>query len=298
MAAVFYEPSTRTYASFLSAMQKQGGGIIPIVGVEYSSVSKGETFEDTIRTLGELAEVVVLRHPDVGSAARAADATNTPVINAGDGIGEHPTQALLDAYTIQRKLRGIDEKTITMVGDLKHGRTVHSLARLLTNYTSVRVNFVSPEELTISEELEVELSAAGLQFSSTDSLDKVLEESDAVYVTRIQKERFVCRDSEGAVLVDDSGKPLLDTPSYDAVKDHYIFNQEIMKNAKEDMILMHPLPRVNELSTDLDTDPRLVCFDQVRYGRAVRGALLSNVLMWRAEAPGKPIYPTTTLFAV
>lgn len=259
MSAIFYEASTRTSSSFLAAQQRLGGGVIPITGVQYSSVSKGETLDDTIRTLGEYSDVIVIRHPEVGAARQAADATHVPVINAGDGIGEHPTQALLDAFTIYEKLGNIDDKTVTMVGDLKHGRTVHSLARLLTNYDNVHINFVAPEGLQMPNDIRKEVEDRGIASTSADNVTDVIGDSDVVYVTRVQKERFES-DEE-----------------YQAVNGSYTVTPEVMEKARHDMILMHPLPRVGEIATSVDSDPRAAYFDQVRFGMYVRAALLSAV---------------------
>ncbi len=259
LASLFYEPSTRTSASFTSAMERLGGSVIPINEVHYSSVSKGESLPDTVRTLEAYVDVIVLRHPEVGSAALAAKYASKPVINAGDGVGEHPTQALLDLFTITEEMGRVDGLTITMVGDLKYGRTVHSLARLLTLF-NVRLNYVSPDILPMPEDVIAEVQASGAPQASFTSLEEVLPESDVVYVTRVQKERFA------------------DEKEYEKVRGSYVISPETLKIAKEDMIVMHPLPRVGEISMDLDTDPRAAYFRQVEYGLYVRMALLAMVL--------------------
>lgn len=259
LAVLFYEPSTRTSSSFIAAIQRLGGSIIPINEVKYSSVAKGESLPDTIRTLEAYADVIVLRHPETGAAALAAKYARKPIINAGDGIGEHPTQALLDLFTILEERKQIDGLTITMLGDLKYGRTVHSLARLLSLY-NVKLNYVAPDSLRMPVELVAELDARGVQQHQTTSLDEVLRETDVLYVTRVQKERF----------------PNLD--EYEAVKGSYVITRETMTRAKPDMILMHPLPRVGEISEDVDADPRAAYFRQVEYGMYVRMALLAMVL--------------------
>lgn len=258
LANLFYEPSTRTSSSFTSAMERLGGSVIPINEVKYSSVSKGESLPDTVRTLECYADVIVLRHPETGSATLAAKYARKPIINAGDGIGEHPTQALLDTFTIREELGNIDGLTVTMLGDLKYGRTVHSLARLLSLY-NVRLNYVSPEILHMPEEIIDELprTMAQVQYSE---LDEVLAGTDVLYVTRVQKERFA------------------DEAEYESVKGAYVITPEIMKNAKERMIVMHPLPRVGEISMDFDSDPRAAYFRQMEYGLYVRMALLAMVL--------------------
>src|SRR5512135_2459429 len=189
LANLFYEPSTRTSSSFTSAMERLGGSVIPINEVKYSSVSKGESLPDTVRTLECYADVIVLRHPEIGSAALAAQYARKPIINAGDGIGEHPTQALLDLFTIREELGQIDGLTVTMLGDLKYGRTVHSLARLLALY-NVRLNYISPEILRMPAEIIDELNAKRIPQAEYSTLESVLLQTDVLYVTRVQKERF------------------------------------------------------------------------------------------------------------
>lgn len=259
LANLFYEPSTRTSSSFTAAMERLGGSVIPISEVKYSSVSKGESLPDTIRTLECYADVIVLRHNETGSAAIAAKAAKKPVINAGDGIGEHPTQALLDLFTIREELGAAENITVTMLGDLKYGRTVHSLARLLSLY-NVKINYVSPDILKMPKEIMEEVAAKGIAQAEYSTLDAVLPETDVLYVTRVQKERFENLDD------------------YEKVKGAYVIDPEIMKAAKENMIVMHPLPRVGEISTDFDDDPRAAYFRQMEYGLYVRMALLAMVL--------------------
>jgi len=261
LANLFYEPSTRTSSSFTAAMERLGGSVIPINEVKYSSVAKGESLPDTIRTLECYADVIVLRHPETGSAAIAAQAAKKPVINAGDGVGEHPTQALLDTFTIFEEIGvgEIDGMTVTMLGDLKYGRTVHSLARLLSLY-KVKLNYVSPEILRMPKEVMEEVAAKGIPQAEFDSLEKVLPETDVLYVTRVQKERFE------------------DPAAYESVRGSFVVNPEIMRAAKKEMIVMHPLPRVGEISPDFDDDPRAAYFRQMEYGLYVRMALLAMVL--------------------
>lgn len=258
LANLFYEPSTRTSSSFTSAMERLGGSVIPINEVRYSSVAKGESLPDTIRTLECYADVIVLRHPETGSAALAAQYARKPIINAGDGIGEHPTQALLDLFTIREELGRIDGLSITMLGDLKYGRTVHSLARLLSLY-NVSLSYVSPEILRMPKEIIEELPRTMAQ-AEYNTYDAVLPQSDVLYVTRVQKERFT------------------DEAEYDSVKGAYVITPGTMKAAKEQMIVMHPLPRVGEISIDFDNDPRAAYFRQMEYGLYVRMALLAMVL--------------------
>jgi aspartate carbamoyltransferase len=261
LANLFYEPSTRTSSSFTAAMERLGGSVIAINEVKYSSVTKGETLADTVRTLECYADVLVLRHPETGSAAIAAKAARKPVINAGDGIGEHPTQALLDTFTIFEELGGgqIDGMTVTMLGDLKYGRTVHSLARLLSLY-KVNLNYVAPEILRMPSEIIDEVAEKNIPQAEYLSLEEVLPETDVLYVTRVQKERFE------------------DPAEYEKVKGAYVIDPAVMKPAKQDMIVMHPLPRVTEISMDFDDDPRAAYFRQMEYGLYVRMALLAIVL--------------------
>ncbi len=259
LANLFYEPSTRTSSSFTAAMERLGGSVIPINEVKYSSVSKGETLPDTVRSLECYADVIVIRHPEVGSAAIAAKAARKPVINAGDGIGEHPTQALLDAFTIREEIGHLDGLTVTLLGDLKHGRTVHSLARLLSLY-KVKLNYVAPDILRMPAELIEELNVKGIEQAEYTALDQPLPQTDVLYVTRVQKERFT------------------DEAVYESVKGAYVIDPKVMKAAKERMIVMHPLPRVGEISTDFDDDPRAAYFRQMEYGLYVRMALLAMVL--------------------
>jgi len=259
LASIFYEPSTRTSSSFIAAMERLGGNVININEVRYSSVAKGESLPDTIKTLECYADVIVIRHPELGSAAKAAAAAHKPVINAGDGVGEHPTQALLDAFTIREELGRMDDLTVTMLGDLKYGRTVHSLSRLLSLYNA-KLNYVSPEALRMPPEIIAELEAKGMRQSEHQTLDKILPETDVLYVTRVQRERF---ESEAV---------------YESVKGAYVLDKAIMAAAKSKMIVMHPLPRVTEISTDFDDDPRAAYFRQMEFGLYVRMALLAMVL--------------------
>lgn len=259
LANLFYEPSTRTMSSFTAAMERLGGSVIPISEVHYSSVAKGESLPDTVRTLEAYADVIVLRHPQLGAAAEAARYARKPVINAGDGPGEHPTQALLDLFTIHEELGEIDGLTVTMLGDLRYGRTVHSLARLLLRY-DVQMRFVSPASLRLPDKVRDELDAAGARYEETEQLDDVLGQSDVLYVTRVQKERFE------------------DLSLYEAVKDAYVITRATMDRAKPKMVLMHPLPRVGEIAMEVDDDPRAAYFRQMEYGLFVRMALLAMVL--------------------
>jgi aspartate carbamoyltransferase catalytic subunit len=250
IANLFYEPSTRTSSSFYAAMTKLGGSVIPINEVNYSSVSKGETLEDTIRTLECYADAIVLRHYDDNATERAVSVSSVPIINAGNGSGEHPTQALLDLYTIQREHGAIDGLTVTMMGDLKYGRTVHSLSKLLRLY-DVKLRFVAPEALRLPSEYHRDGDEEYVD------LDDVIADTDIIYVTRVQKERI-----PGAIDIDFN----------------YVVTPEHMARARGDMALMHPMPRVGEIPTSLDTDPRSAYFRQMRYGLYVRMALLVAML--------------------
>lgn len=256
---LFYEPSTRTSSSFAAAMLRLGGKVISINEVRYSSVIKGESLPDTIRTLECYADVIVLRHPEVGAAALAARYASKPIINAGDGIGEHPTQALLDLFTIEEELGQVDGLRVAMVGDLKYGRTVHSLTRLLCLY-DVKLDFVSPPALRMPEEIVREVQECGLPYRETEDINEVISEADVLYVTRVQRERFE------------------DPEEYERLKDFYIITPQLMQKAKEKMILMHPFPRVYEISYEVDSDPRAAYFRQIQNGLYIRMALLAAVL--------------------
>ena len=259
LANLFYEPSTRTSSSFTAAMQRLGGSVIPINEVRYSSVMKGESLPDTIRTLEAYADVIVLRHPEVGASATAARYSRKPIINAGDGVGEHPTQALLDLFTILEELERIDGLHVAMVGDLKYGRTVHSLARLLSLF-DVRISFVSPDILRLPDDVKQEVIDAGKTVCEIGAIDDVIDTADVLYVTRVQKERFD------------------DLAEYESVRNYYEVTTHLMARAKPDMILMHPFPRVGEIHYDVDSDPRAAYFRQMENGMYIRMALLAAVL--------------------
>ena len=260
LANLFYEPSTPTASSFMAAMERLGGAVIPISEVRYSSVAKGESLPDTVRTLECYADVIVLRHPEVGAATLAAKHCRKPVINAGDGIGEHPTQALLDTFTVHEELGRLDNLNVTMLGDLKYGRTVHSLARLLTLFNGITLNYVSPDILRMPQDIMEEVAGKGIPQVEQKNLKKVLRRTDVLYATRVQKERF-----------EEAG-------DYDKVKSAYVIGPQVMKAAKKKMIVMHPLPRLTEISLEFDDDPRAAYFRQMEYGLYVRMALLAMVL--------------------
>ncbi|OMJ25879.1 Protein pyrABCN [Smittium culicis] len=267
MASVFYEPSSRTSSSFQAAMLRLGGQVFSI-NAETSSIAKGESLSDTIRTFSSYSDVVVLRHPDRGAAKSVSDLNEIPILNAGDGTGEHPSQAMLDAFTIREELGTVNGLTVTMVGDLKNGRTVHSLARILSLYKNITINYVSPTDSLqmpdyIIEEINSNPSANNIIQNKYYDLDEsILANTDVLYVTRIQKERFATLEEYEA-----------------SVSKNFIINNATLKKCKKNMIVMHPLPRVNEISVDIDTDPRSAYFRQMKYGMFVRMALLSLVLL-------------------
>ncbi|KAF8906981.1 carbamoyl-phosphate synthase [Gymnopilus junonius] len=259
LCTVFYEPSTRTSSSFDAAMKRCGGDVVQVTS-DTSSVVKGESLPDTIRTLACYGDAIVIRHPAVGSAQEAAKYSPVPVINAGDGIGEHPTQALLDVYTIRSELGTVNGRTITLLGDLKNGRTVHSLVTLLCLY-SVRLNFVAPASLAMPSNVVTAARKAGVQVTICESLEEVLADTDVLYVTRVQKERFA------------------NETEWLQVKDAYRVDHAVLSRAKEEMIVMHPLPRVNEIDPEVDYDSRrAVYFRQMRYGLFIRMAILASVM--------------------
>jgi aspartate carbamoyltransferase len=261
MTALFYEPSSRTFGSFVAAMQRLGGAFIPLQGVTYSSVSKGETLIDTVRTFASYSDIIVIRHPEVGSAKIAAEFAGIPVVNAGDGVGEHPTQALLDIFTIRDTFGKVDGLTVTMVGDLLNGRTVHSLVKVLAHYQNITVNLVSPELLALPKPLKENLSAKGVVVREYEKLDRTLPETDVFYVTRIQKERFT------------------DLELYEKLKHYYVITKEIADKMKPAAIILHPFPRVGEISLDVDLNPRAAYISrQMPNGMYVRMAVLSLIL--------------------
>jgi aspartate carbamoyltransferase catalytic subunit len=261
MAALFYEPSTRTRLSFESAMLRLGGRTMGTENArEFSSAAKGETLEDSIRIVSGYADVIVLRHSEEGAAKRAAAASEVPVINAGDGPGQHPTQALLDLYTIRDELGRLDGIRIALVGDLANGRTARSLVYLLSKYRDVDVCFVAPPAVAMRPDIKSHLDEHGVRWRETADLDAVLPEVDVVYQTRIQKERF---DDEAA---------------YQAVKGVYRIDAAAMERLAPGAILLHPLPRVDEIAPEVDADPRAAYFRQARNGVQIRMALLDMVL--------------------
>ena len=258
MAALFFEPSTRTRLSFESAMLRLGGGAITVADPKTSSAAKGESLADTARTVSGYADVIVMRHPQTGSAQEAADAVEVPVINAGDGSGQHPTQALLDAYTIQKEKGSLERLTMTLAGDLKHGRTIHSLVYLLARF-GVRFLFVSPPSLEMPAEITAELRKMGADVSESTDLAAAMRESDVVYMTRIQRERFT------------------DPAEYERLKGSYVLDMAMVRQAKRGIIVLHPLPRVDEIATEVDAYEGAAYFRQTVNGVFVRMALLALV---------------------
>jgi len=261
MAALFYEPSTRTRLSFEAAMLRLGGSTMGTDNArEFSSAAKGETLEDTIRIVSGYADVIVIRHNEEGAAKRAAAVSDVPIINAGDGPGQHPTQALLDLYTIRDELSKVDGVRVAMVGDLANGRTVRSLAYLLSKFKDVKLWFVAPPQVAMRADLKAHLDEHRVPWVETEDLDAVLPEVDVVYMTRIQKERFA------------------DPGAYEAVKGVYRMDRDAMARMRKYAILLHPLPRVDEISPEVDDDPKSAYFRQARNGLHVRMALLDRLL--------------------
>lgn len=261
MASLFFEPSTRTRLSFETAMSRLGGSVVTVAEsakVQTSSTAKGETLFDAIKVVDLYADVIVVRSPQKGSAGEAAAAAENPVLNSGDGAGEHPTQALLDIYTILKEKGDLKGLTVTLLGDLKYGRTVHSLIRMLSNY-GCRIILVAPEKLRMPIEIVSDVKALGVEVIESSNLNEAVAESDVLYVTRIQKERF---DNEA---------------EYDQVKDDFIVDSRLLKSAKSDITIMHPLPRVNEINVDVDDYVGAAYFRQAGNGVPVRMALLALV---------------------
>lgn len=260
LATCFYEPSTRTRLSFESAMINLGGQVIGFSDAGSSSASKGESVSDTIRVISCFADICAMRHPKEGAPMVAAAHSRIPVINAGDGGHQHPTQTLTDLLTI-RSLKGrLDHFTIGLCGDLKFGRTVHSLIRALVRYEDIHFIFISPEELRVPDYITDMLKEMGISYEENTSLEDTIADLDLLYMTRVQKERFFNEED------------------YVRLKDFYILNKQKMELAKPDMLVLHPLPRVNEISVEVDDDPRAVYFKQVQYGVYVRMALILTLL--------------------
>lgn len=261
LATLFFEPSTRTRLSFESAMLSLGGKVLGFSSASSSSSTKGESVTDTIWTVSCYSDIIAMRHPKEGAPLVALRRSQVPLINAGDGGHNHPTQTLTDLLTIKREKGRLDNLTIGFCGDLKFGRTVHSLLKALSRYPNMKFVFISPSELKIPEYLKKDLlEAKNLDYKEVDKIEDVIEELDIIYMTRVQKERF------------------FNEQDYIRLKDTYILDLKKLENSKKDLIIMHPLPRVNEISTEVDDDPRAKYFDQVANGRYIRMALIMTML--------------------
>jgi len=260
LATLFFEPSTRTRLSFEAAMLRLGGSCLGFAEPGSSSAAKGESLADTIRMAASYADAIVMRNPKEGAALLASRYSTVPVINAGDGGHHHPTQTLTDLLTIKRLLGKIDNLTVGFCGDLKFGRTVHSLAKALARYPKIKLIFISPKELVLPEYIKSILKKQNTDFEESENFEKLMPELDVLYMTRVQRERFFNEDD------------------YIRLKDTYVLNTEKMALGKEKMIVLHPLPRVNEISVEIDSDPRAAYFKQAKYGMYVRMALLASIL--------------------
>ena len=259
MASLFFEPSTRTKFSFDAAMYRLGGSVLGFADPQTSSASKGESLTDTTRIIANYVDLIVCRSPKEGAAKLMSKASCVPVINAGDGGHQHPTQTLTDLLTIKYYKKSLDNHVVGVCGDLKFGRTIHSLVKALSRYDNVKFVFISPDELKMPQYILQELDGK-IEFRETDSLESVIGELDILYMSRVQRERFVSEEE------------------YLRLKDFFILDQEKMRYAREDLIVMHPLPRVNEISPDIDDDPRCVYFEQAKLGMYIRMALIMRLL--------------------
>lgn len=263
MATLFYEPSTRTRLSFESAMKRLGGEVLTTENArEFSSAAKGETLEDSIRTVEGYSDIIVMRHFESGAAKRAAAIAEIPIINAGDGPGQHPTQALLDVYTIEREVGKLDGISVALVGDLANGRTVRSLAYLLAKYDNVKIYFVSPDVVRMKDDIKEYLTSKNIQWEESADLMEVASKCDVVYQTRIQRERFGER-----------------TDLYEEARGKYIVNEIVLNVMQKHAVVMHPLPRLDEITVEVDKDPRAAYFRQAKNGLYIRMALLKLLLL-------------------
>jgi aspartate carbamoyltransferase catalytic subunit len=260
LGTLFFEPSTRTRLSFEAAMLRLGGACLGFSEPSSSSASKGESLADTVRVVSSYTDVIVMRNPKEGAALLASRYASVPLINAGDGGHHHPTQTLTDLVTIKRMLGGFSGLTVGFCGDLKFGRTVHSLAKALTRYPDIKLKFISPAELKIPDYIKAVLSSKNISFTETSKIDDVMPDLDVLYMTRVQRERFLNEDE------------------YIRLKDSYILTAKKMQAAKQSMIILHPLPRVNEIDIEIDDDKRAVYFKQAEYGMYIRMALLASIL--------------------
>lgn len=262
-ATLFYEPSTRTRLSFESAILKLGGTVVSTENAaEFSSAIKGESLEDTIRIVSGYVDAIILRHNTKGAAQLASSVSSVPIINAGDGIGEHPTQALLDLYTIKKELGHLDNLKIALVGDLLNGRTIHSLLPLLSIYKDIAIYLVSPKSLMLPQDLRDQLIKNKIEFKEFEQMEYILGKIDVLYMTRIQKERF---------------KRFKSKSEYEKVKNSYVINSKTLEKLNKKAIIMHPLPRVNEIAPEVDKDKRAAYFRQAKNGLYIRMALLQNL---------------------
>ena len=261
LATLFFEPSTRTRLSFEAAMMELGGNVIGFSSADTSSASKGETVSDTVRVIGCYADIIAMRHPKEGAPLVASLKSTVPVINAGDGGHNHPTQTLTDLLTIQREKGRLENLTIGLCGDLKFGRTVHSLITAMSRYKNIEFILISPDELKIPEYIKRDiLEKNNMKWTETNDIEEYMDKLDILYMTRVQKERFFNEED------------------YIRLKDYYILNKEKLEKAKKDLCIMHPLPRVNEISVDVDDDPRAAYFRQVENGKHIRMALILKLL--------------------
>ena len=260
LATLFFEPSTRTRLSFESAMLRLGGNVLGFSEASSSSVSKGESVADTIHVVGGYADVIAMRHPKEGAPFVASVKSSVPIINAGDGGHNHPTQTLTDLLTISQEKGTLDNLTIGLCGDLKFGRTVHSLINAMLRYKNIKFVLISPDELKLPEYMIKVLESSGVEYVETNDIEEYMGDLDILYMTRVQKERF------------------FNEQDYIRLKDYYILNMDKLKNAKKDLCIMHPLPRVNEISTDVDDDPRAAYFRQAQYGVYIRMALIMYMI--------------------
>lgn len=260
LATLFFEPSTRTRLSFEAAMLELGGSVLGFSEASSSSAAKGESVSDTIRTVGCYADIIAMRHPKEGAPIVAAQRTTVPIINGGDGGHFHPTQTLTDLLTIKRKKGRLDHMTIGLCGDLKFGRTVHSLIEAMLRYEGIKFVLISPQELQVPDYVKEKMDAAGAKWTEVETLEEAMPQLDILYMTRVQRERFFNEED------------------YVRLKDSYILNLEKLQPAKEDLTIMHPLPRVNEISVEVDDDPRACYFFQALCGKHIRMALILFLL--------------------
>lgn len=281
LATLFYEPSTRTRLSFESAMLRLGGKTLGFAGAQLSSASKGETVADTARVVSNYADIIAMRHPKEGAPLRASQCARVPVINAGDGGHAHPSQTMIDLMTIRQRKGRLDHLTIGFCGDLKFGRTVHSLIKALSRRTGIKVILIAPEELRLPDYIRHEVcDKYGVPTVEVRTMEEVMPELDILYMTRVQKERF------------------LDEEEFERVKDSFVLTPEKLETAKKEMVVLHPLPRVNEITRAVDNDPRAAYFRQVENGKFVRMALIYTLLQWAGERKAAPTPHLTEAYDV